>query len=65
MATIRITYCGMDGEGSTVREAKQDAAVMRQIAEPPVTVVIGNQAALVAMTHQGEWGNRLIARLAA
>jgi len=25
MKTVRLTYCGMDGEGPTVREAKQDA----------------------------------------
>jgi hypothetical protein len=26
MKTIRITYCGMDAEGSTVTEAKKNAA---------------------------------------
>jgi hypothetical protein len=62
--TIRITYYGMDGEGPTVKAAKEDAGhklahLVAQTEEAPVIVAVEGVAALVAYTQQG-WGHRLI-----
>lgn len=62
--TVHVTYCGIDGEGRTLTEAKKAAAhrieaMVREMAQPPVIVRIGGQACLVAYTPDG-WGSRLI-----
>lgn len=67
MKTIRLTYCGVDGEGPTVAAAKQDAArkiedmVTQLTSFAPTIIAIEGWAALVAYCGPNAgWGHRLI-----
>jgi hypothetical protein len=62
--TIRITYYGMDGEGSTVREAKADAGnklerLVRDVTSGPQLYCFGGRMAIVARTKES-WSYRLV-----
>ena len=61
---IRLTYCGMDGEGRTVTEAKREAAdklqaMVRRIRDGLSLVVCGPCAALVHPTAEG-WAYSIV-----
>jgi hypothetical protein len=63
--TIRITYYGIDGQGATVKAAKEDAGhklarLVAQTEEAPVIIAADGVAAIVAFSKWG-WGHRLIA----
>ena len=66
MATIKITYYGMDGEGPTVRAAKEDAGrkletALREAKHGVHLIAFAGIAAVVAYdVWQSEWGYRLI-----
>src|SRR5213593_2027991 len=57
MTTIRLTYCGMAGEGPTVKEAKQDAArKIEAVLDADYTPAVyrwGNSCAVVWRTPRG------------
>jgi hypothetical protein len=62
--SIRITYYGMDGEGPTVKAAKEDAGrklarLVAETEEAPVIIAADGVAAIVAYSKWG-WGHRLI-----
>jgi hypothetical protein len=64
MATVRIDYFGMEGEGPTVTEAKKDAgrrieAALRDTYTPEI-VQLGQWAALVSRDARTGWGYALI-----
>jgi hypothetical protein len=62
---IHMTYCGMDGEGATVAQAKQDAAhkierLIADLQDAPAIVVVENFAKMVFRTSHG-WASCIIA----
>jgi len=63
---IKITYCGMDGEGATVAQAKQDAArkieaALKAADEPVEVIAVRDCAAIVSYSvYAQSWGSRLI-----
>ena len=64
MTKVRITYFGMDGEGSNLTEAKKDAGKKIEAAlsgfYTPAILRHGDYAVLVAREPLSGWGYRLI-----
>lgn len=62
--TINLTYCGMEGNGATVKLAKQDAARKIETAldghYTPVAICHAGRIAIVARHPKTGWGYRFL-----
>lgn len=68
MTTITLTYCGMNGQGPTVKEAKQDAArkiesLLSELDDSPIirTITHGqDKYTMIIFRNSYRWGYELI-----